>query len=101
MSSLNTEERKGLFLDIPLDEGYAHVLIEYDRERVSLPKLLETIEMTGARVIETRDLRPGKERNRAILLKLDAEDVREVILNLSKYPLVNVTGYNSKNRSRL
>ncbi len=101
MSSLNPEEQKVLFRDIPLDDGYAHVLIEYDRESVSFPNLLETIELTGARVIETRDLRPGRERNRVILLKLDIEDVREVILSLSKYPLMNVTGYNSKNRSIL
>jgi len=101
MSSLNPEEQKGLFRDIALDDWYAHVLIEYDRERVSHFKLLETIQMTGVRVIETHDLRPGQERNREIPLKFDAEDVREVILSLTKYPLMNVTGCNSKNRSSL
>ena len=101
MNSLNPEKQKGLFRDIPLDDGYAHVLIEYDRERVSLLNLLEVIEMTGARVIETRDLPPRQERNRVILFKLDVQDVREVILSLSKFPLINVTGYNSKNRSIL
>ena len=39
MSSLNSEEHKGLFLDIILDGGYAHVLIEYDQERISFHTL--------------------------------------------------------------
>ena len=97
MSSLNRAgERKPLFRDIPLEEGYACVLIEYDRETISLTKLRETIELTGTRVIETRDLPEAREENRLVLFKLNAEDVREVVLSLSKHPLINVTGYNSK-----
>ncbi len=97
MSSLNhASQRKPLFRDIPLEEGYACVLIEYDRESISLIKLRETIELTGTLVIETRDLPGGREENSLVLFKLNAEDVREVILSLSKYPLIHVTGYNSK-----
>ncbi len=97
MRSLNhPAEPNGLFRDIPLDDGYAHVLIEYDQESISLPQLRETIELTGVRVIETQDLLGGPERGRLVLFKLNIEDVREVMLSLSKYPLINVTGYNSK-----
>jgi hypothetical protein len=97
MSSLNHPgEHKVLFRDIPLDDGYAHLLIEYDPESVSLPRLQETIELAGVRVIEAQDLSGGREKGRLVLFKLNVEDVREVILSLSKYPLISVTGYNSK-----
>ncbi len=97
MSSLNhAGQRKPLFRDIPLEEGHACVLIEYDRKSISLTKLRETIELTGTLVIEARDLSGGREKNSLVLFKLNAEDVREVVLSLSKHPLINVTGYNSK-----
>ncbi len=97
MSSLDCAvDRKGFFREVSLDDGYAHVLIEYDRESVPLTELREAIESTGTRVIETRDLPGGLEKSRVVLFRLDVEDVREVILSLSKYPLIHVTGYNSK-----
>jgi hypothetical protein len=97
MRSLNhPDEHKVPFRDIPLDGGYAHLLIEYDRESVSLPTLQETIELAGVRVIETQDFSGGREKGRLVLFTINVEDVREVILSLSKYPLINVTGYNSK-----
>lgn len=96
MSSTLPETPDGYLRDIHLDEGYAHIVIEYDQERVSFSELLETIEMTGTQVLETKELRPGPDQNRSILFKLDIQDVRDVMLSLSKHPLMNVTGYNSK-----
>ena len=47
------------------------------RREYSFPKLLETIEMTGTQVLETKELRAGPDQNRSILFKLDIQDVRE------------------------
>ena len=96
MSSILPETPEGHFRNIPLDEGYAHIVIEYDQDRVSFSELLETIRMTGTQVLETQELRAGPDQNRSILFKLDIQDVRDVMLSLSKHPLMNVTGYNSK-----
>lgn len=96
MSSTLPETPDGYLRNIPLDEGYAYIVIEYDRERVSFSELFETIKMTGTQILETKELRAGTDRNRSILFKLDIQDVRDVMLSLSKHPLMNVTGYNSK-----
>jgi hypothetical protein len=90
------EKAEGNIRDIPLEEGYAHIVIEYDQERVSFSELLETIKSTGTQVLETKELRAGPDQNRSVLFKLDIQDVRDVMLSLSKHPLMNVTGYNSK-----
>jgi len=101
MSLTRHEKAEGYLRDIPLDEDHAHIVIEYDHERVSFSELFETIEMTGTHVLETKELRAGRDRNRLILFKLDVQDVRDVMLSLSKHPLRNVTGYNSKTRNNL
>jgi hypothetical protein len=85
--------------NIHLEEGYAYIVIEYDQQTVSFPELFETIELTGTRVLETKELRAGTDQNRSILFKLDIQDVRDVMLSLSKHPLMNVTGYNSKSNT--
>ncbi len=95
MSLSRHEKADGNLRDIPLEEGYAHIVIEYDQERVSFSELFETIELTGTHVLETKELRAGPDQNRSILFKLDVQDVRDVMLSLSRHPLMNVTGYNS------
>lgn len=96
MNSVNPEELKDLLRGITLDDEYAHILIEYDQGEISLDQLVESIEITGTQVLKTTELQVGPRGRKSILIKLDVQDVREAILNLSKYPLINVMGYNSK-----
>ena len=96
MNSTNREEWDDLLKDVTLDDGYAHVLVQYDPGEISIPQLKETIEGAGTRVLESVDLRFNVGRYKSILFKLDAQDVRETVLNLSKFHLAKVAGYSSK-----
>lgn len=99
MNSVNHKELKDLLRDITLNDMYAHIFIEYDQGKISLNQLIELIEINGTQVLEITELQVGPRGRKSILLKLDAQDVREVILNLSKYPLINLMGYNSKTKT--
>jgi hypothetical protein len=98
MKSVNAREEKGLSPDIQLDDRHAHILIEYDSKITSLEELTKTIELTGTKVLQTTELQTELTKSKSILFKLDKQDVKEIILNLSKYPLIGVTGYNSKTK---
>ncbi len=96
MKSVNAKEAKDVSPDIQLDDRHAHVLIEYDPKITSLEELTKTIEITGTKVLQSTELQTGSTKNKSTLFKLDNQDVKEIILSLSKYPLIGVTGYNSK-----
>ncbi len=96
MNSANREESDDLLKDVTLDDGYAHVLVQYDPGEISILQLKETIEGSGTRILESAELQINGGRYKSILFKLDVQDVREAILNLSKYHLVKVAGYSSK-----
>jgi len=98
MNSVNCKEFKDLLQGIPLDDNYAHIIIEYDQGEISLNQFVESIKMNGTQVLETTELQVGQTGKKSILLKLGGQDTREVILNLSKYPLIKAMGYNSKTK---
>ncbi len=81
--------------DLPLDEEHAHILIEYDPRLTPLQSLTETIETTGAKILETIVLREGPLGEKSVLIRLGIQDARSAVLSLSKYPLIRVEGYNS------
>jgi hypothetical protein len=95
MKSANPEEFNGILQDIPLDDEHAHILVEYSHDVISLQTLIKTIEMNGTRILNSFPLRESK-RNKSILFKLDIQDVREVILDLSNLSLIKLKGCNSK-----
>jgi hypothetical protein len=96
MKSVNIWEEKDLSPDIQLDDQHAHILIKYDSKITSLEELIKTIELTGTKVLQITELQTKSPKNKSTLFKLESQDVKEIILNLSKYPLIGVTGYNSK-----
>ena len=96
MKSANLEGADNSVKDVPLSDEGAHILIEYDQSEISLHCLTETIEMAGVKILEIITLREEPEGKKSILIKLGTREVRNVILNLSKHPLIRVKGYNSK-----
>jgi hypothetical protein len=89
-----TPKKNDLLKDVPLDDKYSHIFVEYNSQVASLNSLKETIEMTGAQILDTTILREEPAGNKSILIKLDIQDVREVILSLLKYNLIRIEGYN-------
>ena len=81
--------------DFPLQDGRAHIFIEWDPKALSQSQLVEAIEMGGAHILETITIRE-KPEGRLMLFKLDISDIREVVFALAKYPLNKIEGYNSK-----
>jgi len=56
----------------------------------TIEKAREIIEEIGVRIIQTQTLSP-----QWILVKLDVEDMREVVLNLTQSGFLKVEGYNA------
>lgn len=98
MNSANPETLKDPIQDIPLDDEHAHIFVEYDENVTSLRLLIETIEISGAEILETIPLRKEPGGPRSVLFKLDAEDVRDAVISLSKHSLANLRGYNAKSK---
>jgi hypothetical protein len=82
--------------DLLLDDEHAHILVEYDQDVIPLHCLTEAIESAGAEILEVIVLREGPEGNKSVFIRLGTKDARNAILNLSKYPLIRVEGYNSE-----
>jgi hypothetical protein len=95
MNSANPD-RQDLLQGIILDDRYAHILVEYDQEIILVSKLKELIETAGGQILETKEFHPEPVKNKAVLFKLNIQDVQKIMLCLSKYPLKNVTCYDSK-----
>jgi hypothetical protein len=98
MKSVNHEGFSDPIGNIPLDDEHAHILVEYYENAISLRLLIETIEISGAEILETIPLREEPGGPRLVLFKLDVEDARNVVISLSKHPLANLKGYNAKSK---
>ena len=96
MKPSNSDEPEYPFGDALLDDEYSHVFVEYDQDSMPLSRMIETIEITGARIVNTVIVRDEPKWKKAVLFKLDSQDVRDIILNLSKYPLIRIKGYNAR-----
>jgi hypothetical protein len=87
-------ENDDLLKDMLMDEKHGYIFIEYNQQITSLDNLIETVKMTRAQILDTRILQEKPSGEKSILIKLDIQDVREVILNLLKYQLIKIKGYN-------
>ena len=96
MKSSAPEEINDPLKDINVDDEYSYVFVEYDHSEVSFNSIIETIHLIGAHILDSIILREEPRGTKSILFKLDVQDVREVILNLSKHKLLTIKGYNSK-----
>lgn len=81
--------------DFRLQDGCAHILIEWDPKALSPNQLVKAMEMSGAHILETISIEE-KPEGKSMLFKVDINDIREVVLALAKYPLKKIKGYNSK-----
>jgi len=95
MNSADPEPVNDLAQDIHLDEEHGHILIEYDQGMISFNRLKEAIEMAGAKILDSISRKESK-GNQSVLFRLNIQDVREIVFNLSTLPLIKVGGYNSK-----
>lgn len=98
MKSANYEGFNDPIRNIPLDDEYAYIFVEHDQSAIPVHRLIEKIEMTGAKIIDSIPIREGRGGNRFVLFKLNIQDVREIVLDLSSLPLIRVQGYNSKSK---
>jgi hypothetical protein len=94
--SFASEDLDGFLKGPAFDDRYGHVLIRYDQQAVTLRSLKETIRETGAEILVTRKVSKGPGTERTVLMKLSNEDVRLVILRLTRHQLIEVEGYNGK-----
>ena len=96
MKNQNSKPESDFYHNLPLDDEHCHILIDFDEKVVTFHRLKETIEMTGAAILEIITLREDPEGNKSILIRLETQDVRNVVLTVSKFPLNRIQGYNSK-----
>jgi len=88
-----SEER---WRDVPLDALHAHLLLEYDEGALPLSTLIEAIESASATVVDIHSLRADASRTKAVLVTIDTQDIRPVVLRLAGYPLLRLEGYNAR-----
>jgi hypothetical protein len=81
---------------IPLDDEHAHLLLEYDERVVVLSNVIQAIEGTAAAVVGVRSLRGDSQGTKAVLVTIETQDIRPVLLRLSSYPLARMEGYNAR-----
>ena len=96
MDARNPDRSNDLLRDIRLDDEHAHILMEYDERASPLSDLMETIEGAATVVVDVVVIRDTPANPKAVLVTLDTQDIRSVILSLAKYPLINIEGYDSK-----
>jgi hypothetical protein len=100
MESGNSKELVTPKRDVSLHDERAQIFIEYDKSMTPLHCLVEAIEMAGANIFEIITLSEEPKGKKSIAIKLDIQDVRNVILGVSKYPLTKIEGYNSRLNSK-
>jgi hypothetical protein len=81
------------------DDQYAHIFVKYDERMTSLDQLKERIRLTRANILKIKKLNEGSKGEKYIQFTIDIQDVREVVLNLSCYPLISIEGFNPKPKS--
>jgi hypothetical protein len=79
----------------PLDGGYAYLFIRYDQSVVSLEHIRYTVGEAGVAILDVFVVSKGPGREQSVLLKLDSQDVREIVLRMAKHKLIAVEGYNA------
>lgn len=81
---------KELNYEIKLDKRHAQVLIETDSGINTIERAKQIIEELGVHIIETKKI-----LDQCILLKLDINDMREVVLKLTENGFLKIMGYNA------
>lgn len=94
-----SDELTDLSKDISVNDEYSHIVVKYDESLLHFNQLVRAIETARAQILDTIVLEEEPSGKRTILIKLDVEDVREVIFNLLKHELIKLEGYNSKVRT--
>jgi hypothetical protein len=90
------DRREERWRDVPLDAVHAHLLLEYDERVLPLSNLIEAIESAAATVVDIRNLRADASGRKAVLVTIDTQDIRPVVLRLAGYPLLRLEGYNAR-----
>ncbi len=79
-----------------MDEAHAYILIEYDTNVVTLDSIRETVEKGGANILEITQLEKKDDNIESIVIRLDIQDARPLVVFLSKFPFAKIEAYNSK-----
>ncbi len=82
--------------NLPLDEHHAHLLLEFDEQALSLSSLIEAVERAAAKVMDVHSLPGASPHVKAVLVTIDTQDIRPVVLRLARYPLLRLEGYNAR-----
>ena len=87
-----TQERflEELNQEIKADRNYAQILIKNTNYLKTFEEAKKIIEDLGVHIIETKDL-----SSNWILLKLDAKDMRNIVLKLTENGFLEIRGYNA------
>ena len=76
--------------EVKLDEKHAQVLLEVDFVTNTIGRAKQIIEELGVHIFKIEKLSP-----QCVLLKLDIDDMREVVLKLTENGFLKISGYNA------
>ncbi len=79
----------------PFDEDHAYLFIRYDRSVVSMDRIRRTVGEAGIAILDEAVVSEGPDEEQSVLLKLDSQDARDIVLRIARHELIAVEGYNA------